>query len=375
MLSSQDPNYVQCSISLMDNIADPEIRFDEMGICNYYYEYLIAEKNAVKKGQVGEREFNEIIQQIKNDGKGKEYDCILGVSGGVDSTYLAYIAAQQGLRVLCVHFDNGWNSELAVMNIQNLVNKTGFELYTYVIDWQEFKDIQLSYFKANVIDIEAVTDIAIFSALDMLCKKFKVKHILDGRNIVTEFVLPKSWICKNPSNLKDIHKKFGTVKLNSYPLISPINRRIRAKKNEFQSWALLNYIDYNKELAKKIIVEKLHWKDYGGKHYESIFTRFYQGYILPTKFEVDKRKAHLSNLIFSGQITKEEALKELEKPIYPADLFKSDYNFVIKKLGFTNDEFQKYLNETPVSHSKFDMSLSIFDEIPQLKFFKKIFKK
>ena len=163
--------------------------------------------------------------------------------------------------------------------------------------------------------------------------------------------------------------------MNSYPLISPINRRIQAKKNQFQSWALLNYIDYNKEGAKKLITEKLDWRDYGGKHYESIFTRFYQGYILPTKFKVDKRKAHLSNLIFSGQITKQEALSELEKPIYPADLFKSDYNFVIKKLGFTNDEFQKYLKETPVSHSKFDMSLSIFDEIPQIKFLKKIFKK
>ena len=375
MQSSLAPNYIQCSISLMDNIADPEIRFDEKGICNYYHEYILAEKNAVRKGEAGESEFNEIIQQIKDDGKGKVYDCILGVSGGIDSTYLAYIAAQQGLRVLCVHFDNGWNSELAVMNIQNLISKTGFELYTYVIDWEEFRDIQLSYFKANVIDIEAVTDIAIFSALDMLCKKFKVKHILDGRNIVTEFVLPKSWICKNPSNLKDIHRKFGKIKLNSYPLISPINRRIQAKKNQFQSWALLNYIDYNKEGAKKLITEKLDWRDYGGKHYESIFTRFYQGYILPTKFKVDKRKAHLSNLIFSGQITKQEALSELEKPIYPADLFKSDYNFVIKKLGFTNDEFQKYLKETPVSHSKFDMSLSIFDEIPQIKFLKKIFKK
>ncbi len=375
VLSTQDPNYQQCSLSVMDNIADPDISFDEKGICNYYYEYLKAEKEQVKKGAEGEKEFNKIIAQIKEDGKGKEYDCILGVSGGVDSTYLAHIAAQKGLRVLCVHFDNGWNSELAVMNIENIVSKCGFQLYTYVIDWNEFKDIQRSYFKANVIDIEAVTDIAIFSALDILCKQFKIKHIIDGRNVVTEVTLPPSWICKNTSNLRDIHSKFGTIPLKSYPLMSPIRRRIVAKQKPFQSWPILNYIPYDKKEAKKTIIEKLEWRDYGGKHYESVFTRFYQGYILPEKFKVDKRKAHLSNIIFSGQITKQEALEELKQPIYPAELFSTDYEFAIKKLGFSNDEFQEYLKTPPVPHSKFAMSISLFDEIPALKPFKKLLGK
>ncbi len=375
VLSTQNINYKQCSISVMDNIADPDISFDEKGICNYYYSYLKAENEQVKKGTEGEKEFNRIIAQIKEDGKGKEYDCILGVSGGVDSTYLAHIAAQKGLRVLCVHFDNGWNSELAVMNIENIVTKCGFKLYTYVIDWNEFKDIQRSYFKANVIDIEAITDIAIFSALDILCKQFKIKHIIDGRNVVTEVVLPPSWICKNTANLKDIHKKFGTVSLKSYPLMSPIRRRIVAKTKPFQSWPILNYIPYDKKDAKKIIIEKLAWRDYGGKHYESVFTRFYQGYILPEKFKVDKRKAHLSNIIFSGQITKEEALEELKQPIYPVELFTTDYEFAIKKLGFTNDEFQAYLKAPAVSHSNYEMSISLFDEIPALKPFKKLLGK
>jgi N-acetyl sugar amidotransferase len=375
VLSTQDSNYQQCSLSVMDNIADPHISFDEKGICNYYYEYLKAENEQVKKGAEGEKEFKRIISQIKEDGKGKEYDCILGVSGGVDSTYLAHIAAQQGLRVLCVHFDNGWNSELAVMNIENIVNKFGFQLYTYVIDWNEFKDIQRSYFKANVIDIEAVTDIAIFSALDILCKQFKVKHIIDGRNVVTEVTLPPSWICKNPSNLRDIHSKFGTTPLKSYPLMSPIRRRIVAKTKPFQSWPILNCIPYDKKEAKKTIIEKLEWRDYGGKHYESVFTRFYQGYILPEKFKVDKRKAHLSNIIFSGQITKQEALEELKLPIYPAELFATDYEFAIKKLGFTNDEFQAYLKTPAVPHSNYAMSISLFDEIPALKPFKKLLGK
>ncbi len=359
----------------MDTIADPDISFDEKGICNYYYEYLAVAKEQVYTGDAGKQKFETTINQIKKDGKGKPYDCILGVSGGVDSTYLAHIAKQAGLRVLCVHFDNGWNSELAVNNIENIVNKCGFELYTYVIDWDEFSDIQRAYFKANVIDIEAVTDIAIFSALDIICKQQKIKHIIDGRNVVTEITLPPSWISKNQSNLRDIHKQFGTRPLKSYPIMSPVRRRIVARTKPFQSWPILNYIPYIKSEAKKTIMNELGWRDYGGKHYESVFTRFYQGYILPQKFKVDKRKAHLSNLIFSGQITKEQALLELEQPIYPPELFRQDYQFVLNKLGFTDEEFQAYLKAPAVPHSHYNMSLSIFDEMPTLKPFRKIFRK
>ncbi|MEP7278871.1 MAG: N-acetyl sugar amidotransferase [Bacteroidota bacterium] len=374
VLSKEDPRYRQCSVSVMDNIADPDIRFDEKGICNYYYEYREAEKGQVLKGAAGEQKFKEITEKIKADGKGNKYDCILGVSGGVDSTFLAYIAKQAGLRVLCVHFDNGWNSELAVSNIQNIVSQCGFDLYTYVIDWNEFRDIQLAYFKANVVDIEAITDIAIFSALDIICKRQKIKHIIDGRNVVTEITLPPSWICKNTSNLKDIHSRFGRIPLKSYPLMSPIRRRIVAKTKPFASWPILNYISYYKKEAKAVIIRELGWRDYGGKHYESVFTRFYQGYILPEKFKIDKRKAHLSNLIFSGQLTREEALVELKQPIYPAEIFETDYEFVIKKLGFTKEEFNQYIQAPPVQHSNYALSISIFDEyefLKPLKFFKK----
>ena len=375
VLSKDDPNYRQCSISVMDNIADPDITFDESGICNYYYEYLDAEKKDVIKGAEGQKKYLETISQIKKDGKGKKYDCILGVSGGVDSTYLAYLAKECGLRVLCVHFDNGWNSELAVKNIQSIVEKCDFDLYTYVIDWEEFRDIQLSYFKANVIDIEAVTDIAIFSALDKICQDQKIKHIIDGRNVVTEVTLPQAWFCKSASNLKDIHNQFGKMKRKVYPLLGPIRRRVIARTKPFQSWPLLNMVHYDKKAAKGIIIRELSWRDYGGKHYESVFTRFYQGYILPTKFKVDKRKAHLSNLIFSKQINKNEALEELKSPIYPASLFEQDYQFVIKKLGFTDSEFQQYLKTPARLHSEFSLSLSIFDEISFLKPFKFIFRK
>ena len=201
----------------------------------------------------------------------------------------------------------------------------------------------------------------------MICKEKKIKHIIDGRNVVTEVTLPKSWICKSHPNLRDIHEKFGKLKLKSYPLIGPIRRRIVARTNPFISWPLLNYVKYIKSEAKKRIIKELEWRDYGGKHYESVFTRFYQGYILPQKFKVDKRKAHLSNLIFSGQITKEDALEELKQPIYPEQLFKVDYEFVLKKLGYTHEDFQDYINAPQVSHNHFDTSLSIFDEVKWLK--------
>ena len=367
IISKNDPGYKQCSISVMDNIADPDISFDAEGICNYYYEYRQAEKSLVKKGEDGKREVARMLDEMKKDGSGKKYDCILGVSGGVDSTYLAWWAKQNGLRVLCVHFDNGWNSELSVKNIENVVAKCGFDLYTYVIDWEEFKDIQLSYFKSNVIDIEAVTDIAIMAALDKICMEQKIRHVLIGLNVATEITLPRSWICKNTSNLRAIHKRWGTIPLKSYPIMSPIRRRIVAKTKPFKNWLVLNYLPYNKKAAKSLILSELAWRDYGGKHYESIFTRFYQGYILPNKFHVDKRKAHLSNLIFSGQLTREEALEELQEPIYPVEVFKSDYDFVLKKLGFTQAEFEDYMNAPAVPHEAYEMSISIFDEITYLR--------
>jgi N-acetyl sugar amidotransferase len=371
VLDKNDPNYRQCSLSVMDNIADPDITFDEKGICNYFYEYLDAEKQYVLKGEAGEKKYNEIIAKIKADGKGKKYDCILGVSGGVDSTYLAYLAKQASLRVLCVHFDNGWNSELAVKNIQNIVEKCGFDLYTYVIDWKEFRDIQLAYFKANVIDIEAATDIAISNVVNRIAAEQKIKHILSGDNVVTEYTLPKAWTNKNSSNLLAIQKQYGTIRLKKYPLIHPILRRIYARTTKFEVWKPLNLIAYDKKVVKKIISEELNWIDYGGKHYESVFTRFYQGYILPTKFKVDKRKAHLSNLIFSWQLSKAEALEDLENEIYPNELFKKDLDFVLKKLNFTTATFEAYISEPSVSHQEFSSSLRITDE---LKLFYSVFK-
>jgi N-acetyl sugar amidotransferase len=372
VMSENDPLYRQCSLSVMDNIADPNIVFDEKGISNYYYEYLEAEKKFVFKGEAGRKKLSEVVDLLKKSGHGKKYDCMLGVSGGVDSTYLALKAQQLGLRVLCVHFDNGWDSELAVKNIENIVSRCGFDLYTYVIDWEEFRDIQLAYFKANVIDIEAVNDIAIFLSLDKICAKYDLKYILDGRNVVTEQTLPYAWLNKDLGNMLNIHKTFGTIPLRSFPLITRWQRNIHAFRKMYETVTLLNYVDYNKKEAKKEIIEKLDWKDYGGKHYESVFTRFYQGYILPVKFKVDKRKSHLSNLIFSRQITKETAVEELKKPIYDPAQLAIDKPFVLKKLGFTEEQFCAYLAGPVNDHAMFGNTKPLTEDFPILKFLKPV---
>jgi len=376
--SVQDKNYQQCTMSVMDNIADPRITFDEKGICNYYYHYKESERKEVFKGEAGDKLLAEIVQKIKASGKGKPYDCITGVSGGVDSTYLALQAKKLGLRPLIVHFDNGWNSELSVMNIENIITRLGFDLHTLVVDWTEFRDIQLAYLKASVVDIEAITDHAIIGTLYSLAVKHGIKYILSGSNIVTEFVLPSYWIWSKTDhvNIKAIHKKFGTVPLRTFPFFSKRLKHYYVRVKGIETVSLLNYMPYEKALVKKVITDELGWRDYGGKHYESVFTRFYQGYILPTKFHIDKRKAHLSTLIFSGQITKKEALEELKKPIYAPEQFREDYEFVLKKFNLSDAEFTAILSVPRKEHSDYAYEKNnIWDNYPVLKPFRGLWRK
>jgi len=362
-------NYVQCSKTVMDNISDPNITFDENGVCNYYHEYFIEEQKRVFKDEVGAEKLAYNVDLIKKSGVGKKYDCLLGVSGGVDSTYLAYKAKELGLRVLCVHFDNGWNSELAVKNIENIVSKLDFDLETYVINWDEFRDIQLAFFKANVIDIEAITDHAILGTVYKIAQNNNIKYILSGNNVVSESLLPKYWIYHKADdvNIKDIHKQYGTIKLKTFPFYDSKARNYYLKVKGIKTFDMLNYMPYNKKDVKEVIKTELDWIDYGGKHYESVFTRFYQGYILPQKFGIDKRKAHLSNLICSGQITKEEALNELEQPMYNSELLEIDKEYVLKKLGFSEKEFEDYMNAPRREHTEFKTLQSIYNNYPILK--------
>ncbi len=352
VLSKDDPNYRQCSISVMDNIADPDITFDEKGICNYYYEYLEAEKQNCFSGDIGQKKQLELAEKIKMHPGKNGYNCILGLSGGADSTYLAYLAKKLGLNPILVHFDYGWNTEIAIKNVENAVAATGFDLYTVVMDWNEFKSLQRSYFKASVLDLDVPADHMIFGALYKTALKFKIKYILSGNNTWTEHTLPKTWNYNKFDliNLKNIHSKFEGTPLRNLPALGYWQRIWYSSFNRLER---INFIDleyFDRRQILVLIEKEMGWINYGGKHQESVFTRFYQGYILPIKFNIDKRKAHLSNLIFSRQLTKEEALEELEKPTYNIDLQKSDFHYIAKKLGFTQDEFKYLLNLNNVSH-------------------------
>ncbi len=273
---------------------------------------------------------------------------------GVDSTYLAYLAKQYGLRALLVHCDNGWNSELSVKNIENICEKTGFDLYTLVLDWEEIKDIQLSFFKAGVVDLELPYDYALILTAHKAALKFGINYVLTGHNVVTEGTyLPKSWRHDKMDivNIKAIHKKFGKVPFKTFPYFSFIRQRLVDKKLKYLY--LLNYTDYDKKKIKELITEKLGWRDYGGKHYENIFTRFYQGYILKEKFGYDKRQFHLSVLVQAGQISREEALKEYALPAYDAKQLAEDKEYVIKKFGFTEKSFDDYMRAPIKKHSDY----------------------
>ncbi|MBA3341048.1 MAG: N-acetyl sugar amidotransferase [Gemmatimonadaceae bacterium] len=364
--------YRRCSISVLDTRDDPMMRFDAEGRCHYFHEYAEAERLHVRAGAEGRAELERLADNIRATGRGKQYDCILGLSGGVDSTYVAWQAKQLGLRPLAVHFDNGWNSELAVGNIESIVSRLEFDLFTYVIDWNEFRDLQLAYLRASVVDIEVVTDHAIVATLYRLAAKHGIRHILSGTNVVTEQVLPPHWVFNKTDhvNIRAIHREFGTSPLKTYPFMDLKVKKYHQIVRGIRSHAILNLVDYNKAAVKRLIASELGWRDYGGKHHESIFTRFYQGHILPVKFGVDKRKAHLSNLIFSGQMTQAEALAELERPIYnPAQLAK-DRDFVLKKLELGEADFAELMLRPPRPHTDFACERSVYAEYPMLRPFR-----
>jgi N-acetyl sugar amidotransferase len=364
-----------CSRCILDSHDDPDIYFDDNGICNHCRYYDEQKKLLVLEGEPAQQKLQQTLSAIISFGKGKKYDSLIGLSGGVDSSYVAYLARQFGLRPLCVHFDNGWNSELAVQNIENIVNRLGFDLYTYVIDWEEFKDLQLSYLKASVIDIEVLTDHAIYGSMFKIAKEHGIRYVLGGHNVATEGILPYHWTYdkKDYINIKAIHQQYGLKELKSFPFLDlKMKRFIRKSDVEFVNY--LNWVPYVKDKVKKMLQEELGWRDYGGKHYESIWTRFYQGYILPEKFAVDKRKAHFSTLICSGQMTREEALEKMKEPAYDPELLKIDKEFVLKKLGLSQQEFDVIMKLPVRNHREFETEGSFFNYYPLLRPFRPLWQ-
>jgi len=356
-----------CTKCIMDE-TDLDIYFDIQGTCNHCRRYEVVSESRLVKPIEQDLKIERLIAEIKSDGHGKDYDCIIGISGGVDSTYVAWLLRKRGLRPLAVHLDNGWNSELAVANIQKTLDKLGIDLHTHVIDWAEFRDLQLSFLKASTPDGEVPTDHAIFALLYAIASKFGLKHVITGTNVVTEAILPKKWGYGyfDWRYIKDVHRRFGSSRLSTYPHFSLMKLAYYVFFKKIRMVSILNYVDYNKADAMKVLQDELGWVYYGGKHYESIYTRFYQAYILPRKFNIDKRKAHYSNLICSGQMTREQALEMMREAVYPENLLLEDRAYVIKKLQMSEQEFEVIMNAPTLTFESYMTNHVIFERAKKL---------
>lgn len=343
--------YRICAKTVMDT-SDPYIEFDEDGVSNYWRSGIARLEAEIIRGEAGLAHARRIAESIRAESKTKRYDCLIGVSGGVDSSYVAYWTRKLGLRPLAVHLDNGWNSELAVSNIEALVTKLDIDLHTVVLDWEEFRDIQRSFFLASVPNCEMPTDHAITATLFSLARKHGIRHIISGANVVTEGIYQanighdnKDW-----SHIADLHRRFGQRKVSTFPHLSVLDFARSIVVDRIRFIPILNYLDYNREQAIATLEREFGWRNYGRKHGESTFTRFFQEHYLPAKFGIDKRRMHYSSMICAGQITREDALRKLEEPLYEPDELRQDIEFVRKKLQFSEKEFEAIMKTPPKSH-------------------------
>ncbi len=348
--------------------SDPDLRLDATGCCQYcsgWLRRIAAETTQGNPALVLDR----LVARIKAAGRGGDYDCILGVSGGVDSTYVAWLARQHGLRPLAVHFDNGWNSELAVDNVRRALEKLQIDLHTHVVDWEEFRDLQLSFIKAGVTNLEIPTDHGINALLQHAAVAHGVKYVLSGGNIRSEGIYPKAWGWYNLDlrHLRSVHRAHGSVPLKTFPQLGLVRYAWNTFVHGVRVIPILNYIDYSKPEAMGLLQRELGWRPYGGKHYESIFTRFYQGWILPRKYGIDKRRAHLTALVLSGEMTRQQALDELERDPYHGHDAGGDREFFVKKLGLDAGWFERWMSEPPRPHLAYASNAWFFDGAPTLK--------
>lgn len=353
---SKFKNYQICTKTIMDS-TDPNIVFDENGISDYYHNFhnvIVPNWHTNEKGYA---ELMHIAAKIKKEGEGKDFDCIIGLSGGLDSSYVAYVAKEiMGIRPLLFHVDAGWNTDKAVGNIEKLCNGLGLDLYTEVINWEEMKDLQVAFLKSQIVDQDLPQDYAFFSGLYTFAKKNKIKYVLTGGNFSTE-------CCREPEEwggfpgidtmlVKDIHSKFGKRPLKTFPLVDILSYKLYYRYVlGMQVFKPLNLLPYVKVDVEKLLVEKFGWEPFQHKHHESRFTRFYEDFWLPRKFGFDRRKVHFSSLILTGQMTREDALERISKSELSEEDLRKEFEYVANKLDLTIEELQKiYEGENKTFH-------------------------
>jgi len=357
--------YKVCVNCVMDT-SDSKIIFDEKGVCDHcndFHENVLPNWHTDEKGR---KDLEAYVAKIKQDGIGRDFDCILGLSGGVDSSYMLHIAVKEfGLRPLVFHVDGGWNSELAVHNIQVMIEKLGLDLYTEVINWEEMKDFQLAFFKSGVPHIDIPQDHAFIATLYHFADKYNIKYILNGGNISTECVRnPMEWLYygTDMSQLKDIMKQYSTVEMKTYPFSSVFKHKIYLRYIKgLQVVKLLNYRPYIKEEALKMLEKEYSWKPYPQKHFESRFTKFYEGYWLPERFGFDTRRVQYSSLILTGQMSRDQALEKLKKPAYDPNTIDDEYKYIATKLGISYEELKGYFNMPKKFYYDYKNQQSIFN--------------
>ena len=340
--------YQICSNCVMDT-SDSRIKFDENGACDHCTDFKINVKPNWYPNEEGLKRLKNTVSKIKEDGKDRDFDCLLGMSGGVDSSYLLHLAVKElGLRPLVFHVDGGWNSELAVNNIQVMIDKLGLDLYTEVINWEEMKDFQLAYFKSGVPHIDIPQDHAFIATLYNFADKHNIKYILNGGNISTECVRnPMEWLYygTDMAQINDIRRKFGTIKMESYPFSPILRHKVYLKYvRKIQVVKPLDNLNYIKEDAIKLLAEEYGWTPYPQKHFESRFTKFFEGFWLPERFGFDTRRVQFSSLILTGQLLRKKALEKLKKPAYNKDHINDEFNYIAKKIGINSNELKKYFN-------------------------------
>ena len=346
-------NIQTCSRCVM-NTTDPNIVFDDNGMCNHCKNF---DENAYKiwmPNKKGKKVLDRIIDDIKNKNKNKDFDCIMGLSGGLDSSFLALKLKEYGLRTLVVHVDAGWNSELAVNNIEKIVNHCNYELYTHVVNWESIKNLQVAYLKSGIANQDVPQDHVFFAVLYKEAIKRKCKTFMSGGNVSTEFITPSSWhgSAMDSINIYDIFKKHGKGSLKGYTTISFLDWAIMYRVRGFKQIRPLNYMPFNPDSAINEL-SKAGWRNYSRKHGESIFTKFFQNYFLPKRFGYDKRILHYSSRILSKDMTREQALAGLSRPLYDNNELENDIDYVCKKLLISRDDLDNYLSIPKKSYDEY----------------------
>jgi N-acetyl sugar amidotransferase len=360
---SQRP-YQICTRCVMDT-TDSKIRFDQAGVCDHCITFDTKVMPNWHTDEQGEKALMTIVDGIKAEGKGKDFDCIIGMSGGIDSSYLTYLAKEKmGLRPLVFHVDAGWNSQEAVNNIERIVDRLGLDLFTEVIDWEEMRDLQLAFFKAGVPHIDTPQDHAFFATMYNFAEKYNVRHILTGANYSTECVRnPIEWMYYQSDSvqLKDIHQRYGTRPLRNFPITSILRHKIYLRYwRKIQVVTPLNYLPYHKADAMRLLQEKYGWQPYPQKHFESRFTRFYEGFWLPTKFGYDVRRVQYSSLILTDQMTRAEAIERLKQPPLDPEIARQEFDYVATKIGITSEELRRYLEQPNRTYRDFKSQENVY---------------